>query len=133
MQPHPSHTHPQLAGLAQEERVAIWNVAAQLAAGLLANPARSHCSVKDSLSLFDELLAEVSAYARIRGDFMNYVGDSAADAVPVAPAGPSAALPQSRPAPGLGQAPSLAPAPRQPAPYGYAEPGQPMPPRSNAA
>jgi len=48
----------------------VWSVAGQLAAGLLANPGKQHYSVKDSISLFDEVLHELHSYARIRGDFV---------------------------------------------------------------
>jgi len=41
---------------------------------MLANPARAHCTVKDSVSLFDEVLTELSAYARMREEYTGYVG-----------------------------------------------------------
>lgn len=48
---------------------ALWGVAAQLAGGMLANDARSHFTVKDSLALFDEVLHDLVEYARVRGEF----------------------------------------------------------------
>lgn len=56
----------------------VWGVAGQLAAGMLANDGKQHYSVKDSISLFDEVLHELTAYARVRGDFDEYVEDRAA-------------------------------------------------------
>ncbi len=42
-----------------------WEVAAQLASGMLANPSRGHASVKDAMALFDQFLNEMHAYATI--------------------------------------------------------------------
>lgn len=48
---------------------ALWEVAARLTAGLLANDAKAHFTVKDSLALFDEVLHDLVEYARVRGTF----------------------------------------------------------------
>jgi len=44
---------------------ATWEIAAQLTAGLLANPARSASSVKDAIALFDEVVNEIDSYSRV--------------------------------------------------------------------
>lgn len=56
---------PELAANPQ----AVWAVAAQLAGGMLANPAKATFTVKDSISLFDEVLHEITSYAALRGEF----------------------------------------------------------------
>lgn len=45
-----------------------WQLAAELTAGMLANPARSHASVKDAMGLFDQFLHELHAYARMAAE-----------------------------------------------------------------
>lgn len=45
----------------------LWEVTAQLAAGMFANPSRSHLSVKESIALFDELMHEMEMYMRVKG------------------------------------------------------------------
>ena len=42
----------------------VWQVAAEIAGGMLANPARSAGSVKESLALFDQVVMELISYAR---------------------------------------------------------------------
>lgn len=54
-----------------------WELAAQITSGMLANPARAHASVKDAMGLFDQLLREMHAYARIAGDFDLVAAESA--------------------------------------------------------
>lgn len=51
-----------------------WELASQLTAGMLANPARSANSVKDAMSLFDAFLHEMHAYMRISTDLELDVG-----------------------------------------------------------
>ncbi len=66
---------------AEHERLAserfTWEIAARLTSGLLANPARGHASVKDAMGLFDQLLQEMSAYAKIASEF-DLIGNEAA-------------------------------------------------------
>ncbi len=45
----------------------LWEITSQLAAGMFANPSRSHLSVKESIALFDELMHEMSMYMRVKG------------------------------------------------------------------
>jgi len=58
--PAPSHSN--------SEQV-IWELAARLTAGMLANPTKGASSVKDAVALFDELLQEMRTYSRMSGDF----------------------------------------------------------------
>ena len=53
---------------ATDEQTLTWQLAAQLTAGMLANPSRGHSSVKDAMGLFDQFLLEVDAYVRIASD-----------------------------------------------------------------
>jgi hypothetical protein len=46
-----------------------WEIAAQLTAGMLANPERNHASVKDAMAMFDQFLQEMHAYSRIASEF----------------------------------------------------------------
>ncbi len=48
-----------------DEPSLTWQLAAQLTAGMLANPAKANASVKDAMGLFDKFLLEVDAYVRI--------------------------------------------------------------------
>lgn len=110
-----------------------WDLAAQLTAGMLANPGRAHASVKDAIGLFDQLLHELHAYARMavehdlhsseqarrqsHGDYFHRHGERAGDdhAAPTEP--PRSAM---TPPPHVPK-----PAPTQPRPAGgYA----PIPP-----
>ncbi|MBC7645273.1 MAG: hypothetical protein H7123_09105 [Thermoleophilia bacterium] len=98
----------------------MWSVAGGIVSGLLANPGKHHCSVKDSISLFDEVLYELNAYARVRGDFSEWVSDQSAVEEPGRKPAPGAPLAE---APAAGQQaprPYVMPSPaaeiRQPAP-----------------
>ena len=59
--------------LASAEHVAAerlaWEMAATLTSGMLANPGRSHASVKDAMGLFDQFLQEMHTYSRIAAGF----------------------------------------------------------------
>lgn len=46
-----------------------WELAARLTSGMLANPGRSHSSVKDAMGLFDQFLHEMNAYVRIAAEY----------------------------------------------------------------
>lgn len=46
-----------------------WEITSRLVAGMLANPARSHSSVKDAISLFDHMLHELRNYRRLSSEF----------------------------------------------------------------
>lgn len=54
-----------------------WELAARITSGMLANPARANASVKDAMGLFDQLLREMHAYARIAGDLDVATAESA--------------------------------------------------------
>lgn len=53
----------------REDERFTWELAASLTSGMLANPARSHASVKDAMGLFDQFLQEMHAYAKIASEF----------------------------------------------------------------
>lgn len=59
-------------GSIREDQYLVWGIAARLVTGLLANPSKSHFSVKDTISLFDEVLTELTAYAKVRGELAAY-------------------------------------------------------------
>lgn len=46
-----------------------WDLAARLTAGMLANPARNHTSVKDAMAMFDQFLHEMHSYSQIASEF----------------------------------------------------------------
>ncbi len=54
-----------------------WELAARLTSGMLANPARSHSSVKDAMGLFDQFLQEMHSYTKIASEF-DLMGSEAA-------------------------------------------------------
>jgi hypothetical protein len=69
----PAATPPPSWPQAGRERVAteqfMWELAARLTSGMLANPARSHSSVKDAMGLFDQFLQEMHSYSKIASSF----------------------------------------------------------------
>lgn len=116
----------------------IWTVAAQLASGLLSNPSKASYSVKDSISLFDEVLHELQSYTRVRSGLSgsgSEVGGNAQypSAPSPAPGVGAGAPPVVAPAAGPPAHPAAPavparPAPRQPAPVTGAASFQPVMP-----
>jgi hypothetical protein len=47
----------------------MWDIAARLTQGMLANPGRNQASVKDAMGLFDQFLHEMHSYVRIASEF----------------------------------------------------------------
>lgn len=75
----PPHAPPAELGAPDRERIETerftWELAARLTAGMLANPARNHASVKDAMAMFDQFLQEMHAYGRISSEFGVLAGD----------------------------------------------------------
>jgi hypothetical protein len=113
---------------AERERIEserfTWELAARLTSGMLANPARSHSSVKDAMGLFDQFLQEMHAYAKIASEF-DLLGSEAARRRSHESYFHQAAAQASTPAPPSGPTGPTAPVPQPAAPK--AEPTQPRP------
>jgi hypothetical protein len=108
------------AGASADARLS-WEIASRLVAGMLANPAQAHASVKDAMGLFDKFVNELHAYTRLttgldavqaseqrrrEHNAYFYGGVERSDAK----APPTAATPQPKP--------TLKPQPTQPRPMG---------------
>lgn len=83
-----------------------WTVCAEIVSGMMANPSRAQYSVKETVSLFDELLVELEGYIRIK-----MARGEAHD-----PSGYGGRVHEYREAPENPAPPLMRPAPQQPAP-----------------
>lgn len=90
----------------------IWDLAARLTQGMLANPGRNQASVKDAMGLFDQFLHEMHGYVRIASEFdllgseserrrnhSEYFRGTAGSPAPDAPSSASSRTPPSHPSP----------------------------------